>query len=1236
MPSRRAFFAIAFLTIVAAWPAPRVFAQARAEVIRGRVTSDSGRAIVGADVIATMSPNRDVFRTSSDSNGRYELDVAAGTGDYLLYIGAVGRRPFRKRITRSGTDSVFVVDASLPREVTAVAPVRTTAQRTRVPRADDAPANVGSLTTQFGGVAGALSPDQMGDLAAMAATVPGVSVTPGGGISVFGVDPSQNRTTLTGLTFDGAALPRDLPTRTRVSSSVYDPTLGGFGGVLVAVDIVPGQALTFGRGHLSLDAPQLQAADATARELGQRYERFQSGYGRSGELSQDLWVYDGSIEGSRTTFTAPSILTADRSALERLGVAFDSASRFVSLLGGSGIPTRVGGIGSDVVSTSVSGAVRVDRTPSYPFGGSPADANARGGFVAFGAFNRSDPASASALSPPARDQVNTSGSAAIQAFVSQYFGAGGAYLSETKTGVSFNTRQSRPALALPSGGVLVTSALSDGSNGVSALQFGGAPSMTDTRSWRWEAANELSFDPINHPTHRIKILTQGQIDGYHEASRSNALGTFSYNSLADFQANTPSEFTRTLFTPDRNGGEASGAFAIADYLTRSPDLQFVFGPRLEWSRFLRAPRENPAVAHDFGANTAFTPGGMHVSPRFGFTWFYPGPRRTSRGGMASSSLGTQFIPAKGVLRGGIGEFRAPYAPALLSNAAVSTGLRGTTTQRLSCLGPAVPVRAWSALAAGAVSAPSACAGGSGAGIFADSAPAIEVFDPSFTASRRWTANLTWVSAYKQLFYTIDLSHSLNLDQPGMVDLNYTGVRRFSLSNEADRPVFVDPGSIVPTTGLLSPLDARESSAFGRVLSRRSDLRTEVTQATVSFLPYMPQRLARLMANASYTYATSRSLSRGFDGTTLGDPTTREWSSGFMPHHQVRMQLGYWLRRPLDWFFTTYWSVQSGYPYTPLVSGDVNGDGLANDRAFVFNPSAAPTATIANEMRTLLASTTSEARDCLSRQFGSTAMQNSCRRPWTATMNARLTWGHRFGDLYHYVQGSVNFANPLSGLDDLLHGANHLRGWGAPAAPDATLLYVRGFDPATRQFIYEVNPRFGNTRPSLGAFLNPFRVTLDFTFSLTGNAQRQQLNIFLRPTRSAPGQRPPVDTVLKRLRSTGATPLSPYYWMIANADSLLLSPEQMRSLTDGAARRNVQIDSLYGTLARELAALPEEYDADAVMRRVQQVNQSVFGWPDSESAFIRGVLTPIQFRLLPPVIVSMLTPPPARPGRPPDR
>src|SRR5437764_933629 len=46
-------------------------AQQRADSVRGRVTTDSGAAVVAADVFVTMAPTAAVFSVKSDSSGRY-------------------------------------------------------------------------------------------------------------------------------------------------------------------------------------------------------------------------------------------------------------------------------------------------------------------------------------------------------------------------------------------------------------------------------------------------------------------------------------------------------------------------------------------------------------------------------------------------------------------------------------------------------------------------------------------------------------------------------------------------------------------------------------------------------------------------------------------------------------------------------------------------------------------------------------------------------------------------------------------------------------------------------------------------------------------------------------------------------------------------------------------------------------------------------------------------------------
>ena len=229
-------------------------------------------------------------------------------------------------------------------------------------------------------------------------------------------------------------------------------------------------------------------------------------------------------------------------------------------------------------------------------------------------------------------------------------------------------------------------------------------------------------------------------------------------------------------------------------------------------------------------------------------------------------------------------------------------------------------------------------------------------------------------------------------------------------------------------------------------------------------------------------------------------------------------------------------VASGHPFTPMVAGDINGDGASNDRAFVVSPSGATP--VASAMRTLFDQLPGRVEGCLTRQVNQIASANSCRGPWRAMMNARADFFGRVPRLSRNASLSLNFANPLTGIDLLLHGANDLRGWGGAAFPDPTLYHVRGFDAASQTYIYEVNPRFGQSRPASTAITNAFRITLDVTLDLRGNANAKMAQMIVRPPHGSNAPRASADTIYKRILGGGT--LDWVSGVLRMSDSLLLN------------------------------------------------------------------------------------------------
>lgn len=1173
------------------------------DILRGRVVSDSGMAVSGADVVATMAPDRRELATRTDSAGRFELRVLNGSGDYLLHVNGLGWKPWRQRVTRTGTDSILSVAVKLVAQAVALAPVTVRAERQKPSKRDMPVGGTGADEAAVAGVNGAVDPAQQGDLAAMAATLPGVNAV-SGGVSVLGLAPSQNGATLNGMNFGGSDVPREARTWTHLATSTFDPARGGFSGAQTAVDLVPGNIFTFWRSHLTLDAPALQYTDPVAARLGQRYTNVQASLGSDGELVRDRYYFNVAAQGSRRLADATSLLDAGGDVLEPAGVAPDSVTRFLQLLSAAGVP--LGSATASRVSTVGSVIGRLDHTP---------EAKRSWALTGYGKLARVD-APFAPTATATHGGSNSSAQGMLQAEHALYFGDN--YLNLTKSALTLAADRTQPRLQLPDGRVLVGSDLGGGAGGFASLAFGGNAGLNvDNRAWSWETTDEVQWYNKNS-RHKLKLFADSRLDGYDRMSGANRLGSYSYASLADFAANRPASYTRVLSAPDARGGEWSGVLAAGDQWRARPNLSLLFGARVEANRYTSAPALSPDVLSTFGARTDRAPNTVHVSPRLGFSWSVR-KQPLNRFGFMVGPLGSRIISTTGVLRGGIGEFRQYLDPALLAGALTSTGLPGAT-QQLLCVGPAVPVPDWRALAGGAAE-PAACADGSSA--FVDTSPTVRLFDPGYDAARSWRANLGWASQLGKIAYSVDGILSLNLGQPGAVDLNFAGSPKFFLPDESGRPVYVSPSSVVSSTGAVSPLESRRFDAFGRVLSQRSDLRGLSRQLTASVWP--TEGMGKYTLSLAYTLARSTTQFRGFDGLAFGDPGLRESAPGdYDIRHQFQVQAGY----SLPWVNVTLFGVlASGRPFTPQVGGDINGDGIANDRAFVFDPAHAADPQLAAAMRSLLATSPGNVRACLERQLGQAAARNSCRAPWSADLRGQISLGKGFagmGGLPNFgdrIHASLNFANPLSGLDQLLHGASHLHGWGTPALPDPVLYNVRGFDAAAQRFRYEVNPRFGDTRPSATTLRAPFRLTLDVSFDLGKPMDVQQMQRNLSPGRGGRGGQRLSAPALKQQYARNVFDV--YQQILEQSDSLLLTPEQTQALKTAHAQYRTTMDSLWTDLATYLAAQPDHYDAQAVFKRQETAIDKGWEITWNERTTIKSILSPIQLRMVPQFVTMLI-------------
>jgi len=1176
------------------------------DIIRGRVTGPDREALQGVQVTVTTLSGAVSRNALTDRNGRFMVTFPGGDGDYFVAFRSIGFAPRRFEIKRVADEDILVADVQLSRTTTTLDEVRVTANRSRVTRNDQAQDVAGTERVLNPNT---LDPAQQGDLAAMAANTPGVLYVPGqdgdpSGFSVLGLGADQNSTTLNGLNFSGSDLPRDAMVSAALNSSPYDVSRGGFSGGNLNLRTRSGTNFILRTNSLNLDSPALQWTDPAASALGQQYSNASLGGLLSGPLKYNAAFYNMAYQLGRRSNDLQTLLNTSPVGLEASGISPDSVTRLLSILATQSIPSSAGGIPSNRLSDQGVLFGGIDLSPPSSRAGS---AYSFSGNVS---WNRLDPVSGQVTEFPAHSGTRTSFNGGVQARHSTYFSFGA--LSETALGINRTRNESSPFLSVPSGSVRITSALDDGTTGVKTVQFGGSTFLNNTSTTTGiNLSNQISWFS-NSNKHRVKLSTELRRDAFDVDQSNNLLGSFFYNSLTDLEVGRASSFSRQLGRRIRSGNQVTAAMALGDSYRATPRLQVQYGVRVDGNAFGTRPKANGQIQELFGVRNDEVPNGVYVSPRVGFSWSY---------GQAAQvgAFEGAFRGPRATVRGGIGIFQGTPGAQIIGSALDNTGLP-TGVQLVNCSGLAVPNAQWAQYLAGQGAIPAECADGTTGTVFASSVPNVSLFTKDFHAPRSVRSNLQWSGpvARNRFNATLEGTYSLNLNQQGFVDLNFLPTQRFSLGDEAGRPVYVLPTSIDPATGAIAARDARVSTFYNRVTEQRSDLRSESRQMRVSLSPLSFN--SRYNWSLSYVYSNVRERVRGFGNNTAGDPRGVEWArSNFDSRHQVQYSL-YWNAADLvriSWFG----NVRAGTPFTPLVAGDINGDGYSNDRAYIFDPRTAPDAALGASMQTLLATASSRVRDCLSGQLGSVAARNSCQGPVTHTANLSISFNPIKVRMPQRATLSFNVSNPLGAADLLLHSDDNLKGWGQNPMPDATLLAVRGFDRATGRYRYDVNRRFGATNPQFSAFRTPVTVTAMLRFDVGPTRERQTLTQQLNLGRRQDGQKLN-EQIIKAIYGSGGF-INPLANILRQTDTLQLTVPQADSLATLNRWYLIRADSIWTPISKQLAALPDHYDSDKAYGMYRQGRRATVDLLQRVAKDVRGLLTAEQRRKLPTLVASYL-------------
>ncbi len=1184
--------------------APRAVLLAQTDVIRGRIIGPDNNPIERATItVTTLSGN--VSRSArTGKDGRYTITFPGDEGDYFVTVAALGFAQRRFEIKRTGDQEILVADAKLQTVAAQLDAVQVNAQRQRLGRDADLRADISGSERSLN--PGNVSADQMGDLASLAASMPGVQLIPGAdgasnGFSVLGLGADQNATTLNGLSFGGAQLPRDAQTTTSLITTPYDVSRGGFSGAQLNVRSRPGNNYIIRSTSLNFDSPSMQWTDPAARSLGQQYQNVSLGGLLSGPIQTDKSFFSVAYQAGRRTQDLQTLLNTDVIGLKAAGIASDSVSRLMNILNGWQLPTRVGGMPAARYQDNALVFGTFDFAP-------PTSSTGQAFNLTFnGSWNRQNPSSFTTTELPSHSGERENWFGMVAGKHSGYFGF---VLSETSLGMSQMKLSGSPYLSLPSGNVQVNSSLGDLPNSVQTLSFGGNPAMnvsTSTRST--QLRNQLGWFSENNK-HSMKLTTELRRDDYSQDFTINELGTFNFNSLADLEAGRPASFTRQLSPRTRTTSAYIGSVALGDAYRPTNDLQLQYGLRVDANHFNDDPAYNADVASIFGARNSHVPNNVYLSPRIGFSWTY------GTAAQIAAFQGAVRGP-RAVVRGGIGMFQNLPNTQAIGTALDNTGLP-SGIQQLVCVGAAAPSPNWAAYAnAGAI--PDRCADGTTGTVFANTAPNVTLFAKNYQAPRSLRSNLQWSGAIldNRFATTIDATYSRNMNQASTFDLNFAPVQQFALGNEANRPVYARSSSIVTGTGSIAAGESRVSTSYSHVGELRSDMQSESKQLTFNVRPMGFS--SGLNWNASYVLSDTREKYRGFTSTD-GNPLEVAWGrSGFDSKHQLMYQLNYnafdLIR--LGWFQ----SFRSGTPYTPLVVGDVNGDGYSNDRAFIFDPAATTDSALASGMRRLLANGSTAAKECLSTQLGTIAARNSCQGPWTSQANLSFSFNPVKVRLPQRANLSFQVSNPLAAADVLFHGEDKLHGWGQTFVPNNNLLFVRGFDPVTQRFKYEVNQRFGATAVQQSAIRSPVTLTAMLRVDVGPTRERQDLTQLLDRGRRTPGQRAP-EAFLRSFYGSGGV-INPMVQILRQADTLELSPEVADSIAVLNRSYTIKLDSIWTPTVKYLATLGESYSQDEAYDRYRSAREASVDAMIRLAPAVNGLLTSDQRRKLPTFVTPYL-------------
>lgn len=997
--------------------------------IQGQVVQADGPPIHGATVRVTNESNGRRWEIATSSTGRFFVEDVAVGGPYRIEVRFLGFSPEAKAGIVLTLGQRLTADFALRPAADALAPITVTAAADPVLNSGrTGPAEIVSRAQ----IARLPNPGRqflaLTTLSPQTAISRSSGVGGAGGITVggqnrlynsFQIDGGVNHDLYRGRLPGQETLPRpialDALEEIQVLAAPFDVRYGTFAGGLVNAVTRSGTNELRGSvfGYLSDGA--LVGSSVTGDATGD-FRTWQFGGTVGGPIVRNRGHYFLSVDVQREVVPDPGPLVTDTAGgadMDRIGISYESGARFLNILRDS-FQLEAGTLGpvdGHVRARDVLGKVTVQSgTNNHLELSHHYTAGDRWGFI-----SRTKgfyfPSAISQLTP---STVNAS----------RLIWTG--LLGQHWSNELIVSRLRLDDSCRPSASFALIRVMADAGQLAAGAQ-GGCPAHPVNASAQHvvEITDNLT---AAFGAHIVTLGIHGEALRFRDDGLQASSGIWEFASLDLFEARRATRYERTLPGPERTSGVDFRAYQLGVYAqdrwSPTRGLTVTLGVRADGSLLPNDVATNTALRSALGMDTGRLPSGLLTwSPRLGVNYDVRRAGRT-------------------FLRGGVGLFtgRLPYT--WFGNAYRDNGLQELF---LSCAGAAAP-------RFDPASQPAVCANGTGP------VPRLSFFDPG-------------VKLPQNLKLALGVDHELSRGVVGTVDMLYTrAVHQMYLTDanllppvrtargEGDRLMY---GMISCTTSPCTQTPARRDAAFGQVVS----VSNRSGDNAFSLSAQLRKRFGgRVDGSAFYAYTRARdrmslvnpaaraNLANSSLNGTLEDRPLR--TSYFeIPH---RLQVSATVRLPFQAWLTLLYAGASGTPYTYIIVGDANADGIGGTAGqqndLVYVPRDSSDISLVNPAGWDSLAAHIEAEPCLREQRGRIMERNSCRNPWFGSLNARLTKAFRTR-----AGQSVELTADIYNVLNLLH-----RHWGEfrMTAPDPwfQMLRLAGYDASKERGVYRLQLR----------------------------------------------------------------------------------------------------------------------------------------------------------------------------------